>query len=185
MFIEVVEVEVQSSWNGGKVFASTLGLLIIDLSFEQHIVQATWTQHRHTYSTLAQVNLTHLTNEPVALWPAWPFTISICCMYYLKACSYEYSRVQIIDIHVYERWLFQIPPARFGSSMQCLSQTVGSRQFLWAFQLGRHRYCCCKIYTLTFFEFSICMCTTKIFYMFSSLSFDMNRVHPLSLYRGT
>lgn len=107
-----------------KVFASTLGSLI-DLSFEQHIVQATWTQHRHTYSTLAQVNLTHLPNDPVALWPAWPFTMSICCMCYLKACSYEYSRVQIIDIHVYERWLFQIPPARFGSSMQCLSQTVG------------------------------------------------------------
>ena len=181
----MVEVEVQSSWNGGKVFASTLGLLIIDLSFDQHIVQATWTQHRHTYSTLAQVNLTHLPNEPVALWLAWPFTISICCMYYLKACSYEYSRVQIIDIHVYERWLFQVSPARFGSSMQCLSQTVGRLfhgSFFERFSLAGTGIVC--KYWL-FFEFSICMCTTKIFYMFSSSSFDMNRVHLLSLYRGT
>lgn len=53
------------------------------------------------------------------------FNMLYVFLYYLKACSYAYSRVQIIDIHVYERWLFQVPPARFGSSMQCLSQTVG------------------------------------------------------------
>lgn len=179
----MVEVEVQSSWNrGGILKGICIHFRIAHRPFIWAAHWGRWTQHRHTYSTFAQVNLTHLPNDPVALWPAWPFTMSICCMYYLKACSYEYSRVQIIDIHVHSTSQVRVINAVPVSD----SWSVVSRQFLWAFQLDRHRHrYCLQIYTLTFFEFSICICTTKVFYMFSSLSFDINRVHLLSLYRGT
>ena len=93
----MVEVEVHFSWNRGSILK---GICIhFRITHRPFIWAVTLsrpgdpgTQHSHTYSTFAQVfciyainNLTPLANEPVALWPAWPF---LTIIYYNMMCIY-------------------------------------------------------------------------------------------------